>query len=112
MENHYYNASDLKKFGKVSEAVPDLSNKFFEWYGDVFKEGALSKREKAIMALAVSFAVQCPYCIDAYTNDSLKLGFTEEQMVEAMHVAAAIKGGAAMVHGVQMKNILDKKIMK
>ena len=36
------------------------------------------------------------------------LGVTEEQMTEAVHVAAAIRGGASLVHGVQMKNIVKK----
>lgn len=100
----YYNPEDLKKFGDIADFQPELADKFFSWYGDVFKEGALTAREKSLIALAVSHAVQCPYCIDAYTSDSLKKGADEEQMMEAVHVAAAIKGGAVLVHGVQMMN--------
>ena len=100
----YYNPEDLKKFGDIADFQPELADKFFAWYGDVFKEGALSAREKSLIALAVSHAVQCPYCIDAYTSDSLKKGADEAQMMEAVHVAAAIKGGAVLVHGVQMMN--------
>ena len=70
----------------------------------VFKEGALTEREKALIALAVAHAIQCPYCIDAYTSGSLEKGADEEQMMEAIHVAAAIRGGASLVHGVQMMN--------
>lgn len=104
----YYNPEDLGKFGKVSEDAPELWKKFSQWYGAVFKEGALSQREKSLMALAVSHALQCPYCIDSFTNDSMEKGATKEQMIEAVHVASAIRGGASMVHGVQMKNIIDK----
>ncbi len=104
MDKTYYNPEDLKKFGDISEFQPELAEKFFDYYGEVFKEGALSAREKSLIALAVSHAVQCPYCIDAYTSDALKKGSDEEQMMEAVHVAAAIKGGAALVHGVQMMN--------
>lgn len=100
----YYNPEDLKKFGDIADFQPELAEKFFSWYGDVFQEGALTAREKALIALAVSHAVQCPYCIDAYTVDSLKKGADETQMMEAVHVAAAIKGGAVLVHGVQMMN--------
>ena len=104
----YYNPEDLGKFGKVSEDAPELWRKFSQWYGAVFEEGALSQREKSLIALAVSHALQCPYCIDSFTNDSMEKGATKEQMIEAVHVASAIKGGSAMVHGVQMKNIIDK----
>lgn len=104
----YYESRDLKKFGKITEYDKELGEKFFDWYGEVFEEGALTAREKAIIALAVAHAVQCPYCIDAYTEDSLKHGFNKEQMMEAVHVASAIRGGASLVHGVQMMNKVNK----
>ncbi|HKJ46381.1 MAG TPA: arsenosugar biosynthesis-associated peroxidase-like protein [Balneolales bacterium] len=104
MEKTYYNRKDLKKFGDIDEFQPELAEKFFDYYNDVFKDGALSAREKAIIALAVAHAVQCPYCIDAYTTECLEKGSNEEAMMEAVHVAAAIRGGASLVHGVQMMN--------
>ena len=77
----------------------------------MFHTGALSEREKALIALAVAHAVQCPYCIDAYTQESLAKGADLEQMTEAVHVACAIRGGASLVHGVQMKNVNTKLTM-
>ena len=100
----YYNPDDLKKFGNIGEFQQKMADKFFDYYGEVFKEGALTAREKSLIALAVSHTIQCPYCIDAYTTDSLEKGCDEEQMMEAVHVAAAIRGGASLVHGVQMMN--------
>ena len=104
----YYNPEDLSKFPSIGEGAPELWKKFSAWYGAVFAEGALTEREKALIALAVAHAVQCPYCIDAYTQTCLEKGSNENQMTEAIHVAAAIKGGAALVHGVQMKNSAHK----
>lgn len=104
MEKTYYNPADLAKFGNITEWQPELGRKFFDYYADVFKEGALTAREKSLIALAVAHAVQCPYCIDAYSTDCLEKGADEAQMMEALHVTAAIKGGAALVHGVQMMN--------
>ncbi|MBK8296969.1 MAG: carboxymuconolactone decarboxylase family protein [Saprospiraceae bacterium] len=104
MSNHYYNAVDLSKFGNIGEFKKDLADKFFSWYGDVFNEGALTVREKSLIALAVAHAVQCPYCIDAYSTDAYEKGYSEAQRMEAVHVAAAIRGGASLVHGVQMMN--------
>jgi alkylhydroperoxidase/carboxymuconolactone decarboxylase family protein len=111
MSETYYDPKDLRKFGKITEWDEELGNKFFDWYGEVFKEGALSAREKSLIALAVSHAVQCPYCIDAYTKDGLQRGIGKEEMMEAIHVTAAIKGGAALVHGVQMMNKVEKLSM-
>ncbi|MBI5810297.1 MAG: carboxymuconolactone decarboxylase family protein [Deltaproteobacteria bacterium] len=104
----YYNPEDLAKFPSIGEGAPLLWEKFSAWYGAIFAEGALTEREKALIALAVAHAVQCPYCIDAYTQTCLEKGSNDKQMTEAIHVAAAIKGGAALVHGVQMKNAAEK----
>lgn len=108
MQKTYYDPADLKKFGKISEWNEELGNKFFEYYGKVFEEGSLTAREKSLIALAVSHAIQCPYCIDAYSGDGLQRGITKEEMMEALHVAAAIRGGASLVHGVQMMNKVNK----
>lgn len=104
MHQHYYNNEDLARFGNISEFQKPMAERFFAWYGEVFAEGTLTAREKSIIALAVAHAVQCPYCIDAYSTDAVEKGFSEAQMMEAVHVAAAIRGGASLVHGVQMMN--------
>jgi alkylhydroperoxidase/carboxymuconolactone decarboxylase family protein len=106
--DHYYDRSHLAGFGSVSDASPELGKKFFEWYGAVFAEGALTAREKSMIALAVAHAVQCPYCIEAYTSDCLSKGLDAEQMTEALHVAVAIRGGASLVHGMQMRETVKK----
>ena len=111
MSEHYYDAHDLGKFGEIGANAPELARKFFDWYGAVFAEGALSAREKSLIALAVAHAVQCPYCIDAYSGDALEKGADLEQMTEAVHVACAIRGGASLVHGVQMLGHVHQKGM-
>src|SRR3989304_2121445 len=104
----YYKPEDLPKFPDIAEHAPELAQKFFDYYNAVFAEGALTEREKALIALSVAHAVQCPYCIDAFSQACLEKGSNKAQMTEAVHVAAAIKGGAALVHGVQMKNTAAK----
>lgn len=104
----YYDPNDLARFHQIAEHAPELGQKFFDWYGSVFADGALSAREKALMALAVAHSVQCPYCIEAYTKSCLEKGCDPEQLTEAAHVSAAISGGAALVHGMQMRKVADK----
>ncbi len=110
-EHSYYNPSDLGRFGEVGKDVPELWKKFQAWYGACFEDGALTVREKALIALAVAHTVQCPYCIDAYTSSALENGSDLEEMTEAVHVAAAIRGGASLVHGVQMRTLAEKVSM-
>jgi alkylhydroperoxidase/carboxymuconolactone decarboxylase family protein len=104
----YYDPADLAKFVEIGKDAPELANKFFDYYGAVFAEGALTEREKALIALAVAHAVQCPYCIDAYTHSCLEKGSNLEEMTEAVHVTNAIRGGASLVHGLQMRKIAEK----
>ncbi len=89
-DDGYYKHKHLQDFGKIGDHRPELAEKFFAWYGEVMGEGALSKREKSLIALAVSHAVQCPYCIDAYSKNCLEAGADGPQMTEAVHVAAAV----------------------
>ena len=101
----YYKPEDLAKFEDIGKDVPDLAKKFFEYYGAVFAEGELTEREKSLIALAVAHTVQCPYCIDAFTQACLEKGSNLAEMTEALHVVTAIRGGASLVHGVQMRNV-------
>jgi alkylhydroperoxidase/carboxymuconolactone decarboxylase family protein len=112
MEKKYFDPKDLAKFGTITKYQEEMGKKFFEWYGSVFKgDTALTEREKSLIALAVAHTVQCPYCIDAYTSACLEKGADEEQMMEAVHVAAAIKSGSTLVYGVQMMNQAEKMSM-
>jgi len=101
---NYFDPENLKKFGNITEFQKEMGEKFFDYYGTVFKEGALTEREKALIALAVAHTVQCPYCVDAYSRGCMEKGADEEQMMEAVHVAAAIRSGATLVNSVQMMN--------
>jgi 4-carboxymuconolactone decarboxylase len=105
---HYYNEEDLARFGEIGKSRPDLCEKFMAWYQACQEDGALSRREKALIGLAVAVTVQCPYCIDAFTQTSLENGSNTEQMTEAIHLASAIRGGASLIHGIQSHNAHDK----
>ena len=107
----YYHPAHLGRFSEIGKDAPELWEKFLAWYSAVFADGALTEREKALVALGVAHAVQCPYCIDAYSSACLEKGADIEQMTEAVHVAAAIRGGASLVHGVQMREHVGKRSM-
>ena len=109
--NTYYKPGHLSRFGEIEQGAPELSAKFFDWYQAVFEEGALSAREKSLIALGVAHALQCAYCIDAYSTDCLEKGSDKEEMTEAIQVASAIRAGACLIHGVQMLEHLEEKGM-
>lgn len=107
----YYKPVDLTKFEEIGKEVPILAKKFFDYYKTVFAEGELTEREKSLIGLAVAHTIQCPYCIDAFTQACLEKGSNPAEMTEAVHVATAIRGGASLVHGIQMRNIAERLSM-
>jgi alkylhydroperoxidase/carboxymuconolactone decarboxylase family protein len=100
----YYHEEDLGKLADIGEDAPALWKQFQEWYTQVLEGGALSRREKSLIALAVAHAIQCPYSIDAFTEDCLEKGVNMAQISEAVHVAAAMRGGSTLMHALQMRN--------
>lgn len=104
----YYKAEDLDRFGEIGKHSPDLFKKFMGWYTAALQPGLLSKREKVLIGLGVAHAIQCPYCIDAYTKSCLEEGMSLEHITEALHVASAVRGGASLIHGIQAHNAADK----
>ncbi|MGQ0587494.1 MAG: arsenosugar biosynthesis-associated peroxidase-like protein [Gammaproteobacteria bacterium] len=108
----HYEIDDLKKFGEIGKHGPEHADLFFKYYGAVTgQDGALTKREKALIALAVAHSEKCPYCIDAYTTGALEAGANPKQMMEAVHVAAVMKAGITLAHSIQMSNRLDKLVL-
>jgi alkylhydroperoxidase/carboxymuconolactone decarboxylase family protein len=107
----YYEQKDLEDFPNIGEYAPESGQKYFDYYGEAMKAGRLSEKEKALIALAVATTQKCPYCIDAYTNQCLSLGISAEEMMEAIHVGAAMTAGIVLAHATQMRKIVKKKEM-
>ena len=105
----YYVSEDLARFGDMAKTNPKLFDLFMKWYGTTMEPGALDARTKKLIALAVSFAIQEPYCIDSYASQCTDAGITPEEMCEAVNVAAVIRGGGTVAHWVQATNTLARK---
>jgi alkylhydroperoxidase/carboxymuconolactone decarboxylase family protein len=111
MSSNYYESKDLADFPNISEFAPAQGKTFFDYYGCATSAGALTEREKSLIALTVATVRHCPYCIDAYTNKCLSLGVSNDEMMEAIHVGAAMVAGDVLAHATQMRKIIKKKEM-
>jgi 4-carboxymuconolactone decarboxylase len=107
----YYNSDDLGRFGEVGKHKPELFKKFMDWYQASLEAGALTKREKALIGLGVAHVIQCPYCIDAFTRECIAEGMDMDHITEAIHTASAVRGGAALIHGLQAQNVAEKILL-
>ena len=105
----YYVSEDLARFTEMSKTNPKLFDLFMKWYSATMEEGALDARTKKLVALAVAYAIQEPYCIDSYSAACTEAGISPEEMSEAVSVAAVIRGGGVIAHWVQACNAMDRK---
>lgn len=64
----------------------------------IYKEGALPEKTKQLIAVAVAHVTQCPYCIRSHTKQALRKGASQEEIMEAIWVAAEMRAGAAVAH--------------
>jgi 4-carboxymuconolactone decarboxylase len=105
----YYQSEDLARFSEMAKTHPQLFDLFMKWYGAAMEPGALDGKTKKLIALAVAFAIQEPYCIDSYAAQCSDAGVTPEEMAEAVNVAASIRGGGTIAHWVQACNTMLRK---
>ncbi|MGB5422156.1 MAG: arsenosugar biosynthesis-associated peroxidase-like protein [Desulfobacterales bacterium] len=111
MNETYYERRDLEDFPNIGEYASEPGAKFFEYFAVATSAGKLTEREKSLIALTVATVRHCPYCIDAYTSKCLSLGVSNDEMMEAVHVGAAMVAGDTLAHATQMRKIIKKKEM-
>src|SRR5436189_6339027 len=105
----YYMSEDLARFGEIARTNPKLFDLFLQWYSTTMEKGALDEKTKKLIALAVAFAIQEPYCIDSYASACSDAGISPEEMAEAVGVAAVIRGGGTIAHAAQSCNALARR---
>ena len=71
-------------------------------------DGAIPQKYRELIAIGVALTTQCPYCIDVHTANAKKAGATREELAETVHIAAALRAGAALTHGLLALKLFDK----
>jgi AhpD family alkylhydroperoxidase len=89
------------------ELVPDSAAAFEAFSKQVFAAGSLDEKTKQLIAVAVAHVTQCPYCIDGHTKQASRKGATDEEIMEAIWVAAEMRAGGAYAHSVIALSALD-----
>ena len=97
-----YSMTNLNKLGHVGELLPDTMNAFRAWDKLALSDGAIPKKYKELMAIAVALTTQCPYCIELHRREAIKAGVTEKELAEVVFVASALRAGGAITHGTHL----------
>lgn len=98
MSEELYPSSTRELAQKRRQLTPDAEAAFQAFSQKVFADGALSTKMKQIIAVAVAHVTQCPYCIKGHTKAALRHGASEQQLMEAIWVAAEMRAGGAYAH--------------
>src|SRR4051794_38025457 len=107
MANNYYDKSNTRHLKKINELAPEQLEAYSNFSSSVFKEGALSLKEKEIIAVSIAHVTECPYCIDSHTKKAKAAGASLEELVEAVFVVAGVEAGSAVTHSTHVHNALD-----
>ena len=97
-----YSKENLNKLPKMGKLAPEGMAAFRAYDKAALADGAIPKKYKELMAIAVALTTQCPYCIEVHRQEALKAGVTEQERAEAVQVAAALRAGAAIAHGTHL----------
>ena len=98
MDHSMYPDTTRELHEKRRELAPEAYAAFRTFSQKVFADGALPSKTKQLIAVAVAHVTQCPYCIRGHTEAARKQGATEQEVMEAIWVAAEMRAGAAYAH--------------
>jgi AhpD family alkylhydroperoxidase len=103
-----YPSSTRELAQKRRELSPETEAAFQVFSQRVFADGALPTKVKQIIAVAVAHVTQCPYCIKGHTKAALRHGATQQELIEAIWVAAEMRAGGAYAHSVLAVEEMEK----
>ena len=107
--SHYHDSDDLRLIGERKQLAPAEFKGFVELDKIVGRDdGAIPRKYRELIALAVASTTQCPYCLDVHSRNAKKAGATREEVAEAAFIAAALRAGAAVTHGALTLKLFDK----
>jgi len=94
-----YDLKNLRRLKTIEANAPEGMRAFAAFDAAALAAGAIPVKYKELMACAVAFTTQCPYCIDIHSKKARAAGATDKEMAEVVLVAAALRAGAAVTHG-------------
>jgi AhpD family alkylhydroperoxidase len=109
MDDPMYPLPSAENASRRRELAPEPLAAFKAFSASVFADGALPSKTKQLIAVAVAHVTQCPYCIRGHTASALKDGATEQEIMEAIWVAAEMRAGAAYAHSVLALETMKKQ---
>ena len=110
MSDHYHDPADLRLLKEMGKLAPTEFNAWLALDQIVGRDdGAIPRKYRELIALAVAFTTQCPYCIEVHTKAAKKAGASRQEVTESCLLAAALRAGGAATHGAMALKFYDKE---
>jgi AhpD family alkylhydroperoxidase len=109
VSNHYHDPGDLRFLKEMGKLAPTEFNAWLALDNIVRRDdGAVPRKYRELLALAVAFTTQCPWCIDVHTKGAKSAGASREEVTETAMIAAALRAGGAATHGAMALKFYDQ----
>ncbi len=109
MTDYFYSLDGRKHFKDLEEAQKDMFQAFKNFNNEIFeKESALPRKMKELIAIGVAHTTQCPYCIDGHVRAAKKAGASDQEIAEAIFIAAALRAGGAFAHSAISMKVVNE----
>lgn len=104
----YQEPTDLQLIPEMAAAAPTEATAFFAFNAAAERGGGtVPTKYRELISLAVALTTQCSYCLDVHTRRALTAGATREELAETTFVAAAVRAGATLGHGLLIQKIAN-----
>ncbi len=97
-----YEPTNIKKLPKLGSKASEAWKTFVAFDKAALADGAIPKKYKELIAIAVALTTQCPYCIEIHADAARKAGASDEELAEAGFITAALRAGAAVTHATHL----------
>jgi len=106
---NYADATDFALIPALKQRAPREIDAFLQFDHTAFRaDGVIPVKTRELIAVAVALTTQCAYCIDVHTSRALRAGASREELAEAAVVAAAVRAGGALAHGLLSLKLADR----
>jgi len=109
MSEHFHDVGDLRFLKEMGKLAPTEFNAWLNLDKIVGRDdGAIPRKYRELIALAVACTTQCPYCIEAHVKGAKTAGASREEITESSLLAAALRAGGAATHGAMALKFYDQ----
>lgn len=100
---------DISQYtAELKKAAPDTMGGFYTMAKAATADGALDKKTKELIALAIGVTQRCDGCIGFHAKALKDLGTTREELAEVLGMSVYMGGGPALMYAADALRAFDQ----